>query len=218
MILPPHSRRKKFFFLGGNAMAARPLCAPALVTPKTNRRRTAVRPRRPRARPRPQREHIRASLTARKHTRQPRSSLTCSADRMLAPWAADDPVGRAARPPHTIRHAHDHPQHAAAHRAALPAKAAPHSYTNRRTTEHSAQHTPARAQQRRRTRVSNTHTRTARSRRTPAQRYTQSTLPISSSRPATMHTMRAQPQCARTHSPLPAHALGVAMSNQASQS
>ena len=41
---------KKFFFLGGNAMAARPLCAPALATPKTNRRRTAVRPRRP---PRP---------------------------------------------------------------------------------------------------------------------------------------------------------------------
>ena len=39
-----------FFFLGGNAMAATPLCAPALATPKTNRRRTAVRPRRP---PRP---------------------------------------------------------------------------------------------------------------------------------------------------------------------
>ena len=82
----------------------------------------------------------------RKHTRQPRSSLTCSADRMLAPWAADDPVGRAARPPYTIRQARDHPQHAAAHRAALPAKAAPPSCTNRRTAEHSAQHTPARAQ------------------------------------------------------------------------
>ncbi len=50
---------------------------------------------------------------------------------MLAPWAADGPVERAARPPHTIRQAHDHLQHAAAHRAALPAKAAPHSYTNR---------------------------------------------------------------------------------------
>ena len=50
---------------------------------------------------------------------------------MLAPWAADDPVGRAARPPYTIRQARDHPQHAATHRAALPAKAAPHSYTNR---------------------------------------------------------------------------------------
>ena len=50
---------------------------------------------------------------------------------MLAPWAADGPVERAARLPHTIRQAHDHLQHAAAHRAALPAKAAPHSYTNR---------------------------------------------------------------------------------------
>ena len=38
------------FFLRGNAMAARPLCAPTLVTQKTNGRRTAVRPRRP---PRP---------------------------------------------------------------------------------------------------------------------------------------------------------------------
>ena len=77
-------------------MAARPLCAPTLVTPKTNRRRTA-----------------------------PRSSRTGSADRMLAPWAADDPVGRAARPPYTIRQARDHSQRAAAHRAALPAKPAP---------------------------------------------------------------------------------------------
>ena len=58
-------------------------------------------------------------------------SLTCSADRMLAPWAADDPVGRAARPPHTIRQARDHPQRAAARRAALPAKPAPPSCTNR---------------------------------------------------------------------------------------
>ena len=103
---------------------------------------------------RPQLEHIRASLTTRKHTRQPRSSLTCSADRMLAPWAADDPVGRAARPPYTIRQARDHPQHAAAHRAALPAKPAPPSCTNRaqnraQRTAHTggarAAHTDARA-------------------------------------------------------------------------
>ena len=46
-------------------MAARPLCAPALATPKTNR---------PRARPRPQREHIRASLTTR--TRVPHHTET----------------------------------------------------------------------------------------------------------------------------------------------
>ena len=81
-------------------------------------------------------------------------SLTCSADRMLAPWAADDPVGRAARPPHTIRQAHNHPQRAAAHRAALPAKPAPPSCTNRahnraQRTAHTggarAAHTDARA-------------------------------------------------------------------------
>jgi len=48
-------------------------------------------------------------------------SLTCSAVRMPAPWAAADPVGRAERPPYTIRQARDHPQHAAARRAALPA-------------------------------------------------------------------------------------------------
>ncbi|EOD22465.1 hypothetical protein EMIHUDRAFT_240329 [Emiliania huxleyi CCMP1516] len=72
---------------------------------------------------------------------------------MLAPWAADDPVGRAARPPYTIRQARDHSQRAAAHRAALPAKPAPQSCTNRRTTEYSTQHeqrpTPPRAPHRR---------------------------------------------------------------------
>ena len=141
----------------------------------------------PRARPRPQREHIRASLSARKHTRQPRSSLTCSADRMLAPWAADDPVGRAARPPYTIRQARDHPQRAAAHRAALPAKPAPQAAQTgaQQSTAHS---TRRRARStRRHTRDSNTHTRTARAHRTPAQRRTQSTLAhISSSQPATI--------------------------------
>ena len=176
---------------------------------------------------------------------------------MLAPWAADDPVGRAARPPHTIRQAHNHPQRAAAHRAALLAKAAPHSHTNRahsraqhtahagaraahtdpraiptrtraqharaarhrsaphrahfpsaaaaqhstvhrHTTQPVIQPTPARAQHRRRTRDSNTHARTARARRRPAQRHTQSTLAhiISSSRPATAHISHT-----RAHTP-----------------
>ena len=77
------------------------------------------------------REHIRASLSAR-NLRASRAEASHAARiGMLVPWAADGPVERAARPPHTIRHAHDHPQHAAAHRAALPAKVAPHSYTNR---------------------------------------------------------------------------------------
>ena len=110
-------------------------------------------------------------------------SLTCSAVRMPAPWAADDPVGRAERPPHTIRQARDHPQHAAARRAALPAKPAPPSSTNRahNRIQHTA-HTGSLARStRRRARDRNTHTYTARARRTPAQRHTQSTLPISSS-------------------------------------
>ena len=50
---------------------------------------------------------------------------------MLAPWAAADPVGRVARPRHTTRLAHNHPQRAAAHRAALPTRPAPQSLTNR---------------------------------------------------------------------------------------
>jgi len=129
---------------------------------------------------------------------------------MLAPWAADGPVERAARPPHTIRQAHDHPQHAAAHRAALPAKAAPHSYTNRRTAEHSAQCTPARAQ----------HTQTpARFQHAHAHN---TRAPHASAAPHTKHTCPQQQQqaChnphlthARAHSPLPAHASGVAESN-----
>ena len=101
--------------------------------------------------------------------RQPRSSQ-CSADRMLAPWAADDPVGRAARPPHTIRQARDHPQHAAAHRAALPARPAPQRLTNRahsrvQHTAHtggaSAAHTDAHANP---TRTRAQHARAARQR------------------------------------------------------
>ena len=43
---------------------------------------------------------------------------------------------------------------------------------------------------------SNTHTRTARARHTPAQRHTQSTLPTSSSRPATIHISHT-----RAHTP-----------------
>ena len=110
-------------------------------------------------------------------------SITCSADHIPAPRAADDLLGRAERPPHTISQAHNHPQRAAAHRAALPAKPAPYSTVNRRTAQHTTQPTPARDQQRRRTRVSNTHTRTAHARRTPAQRHTQSCLLYTSPSP-----------------------------------
>ena len=122
--------------------------------------------------------------------RQPRSSLTYSADHIPAPRAAADLLGRAERPPHTISRAHNHPQRAAAHRAALPAKPAPHSTVNRRTTQYINQPTPARTQHRRRTRDSSTPSRTARARRTPPQRSTQSTLPISSSSTA-QHSKQA---------------------------
>ena len=91
--------------------------------------------------------------------RQPRSSLIYSADHIPAPRAAADLLGRAERPPHTISRAHNHPQRAAAHRAALPAKPAPHSTVNRRTAQHITQPTPARAQQRRHTRAYPTRTR-----------------------------------------------------------
>ena len=106
-------------------------------------------------------------------------SLTCSADRMPAPWAADDPVGRAARPPYTIRQARDHPQHAAARRAALPAKAAPPSCTNRRTTEYSTQHTPAaRAQHTQtRTRIQHAHAHSTRASHASAALHTEHTGP-----------------------------------------
>ena len=77
---------------------------------------------------------------------------------MPAPWAADDLVGRAERPPHTTRQALNHPQRAAAHCAALPAKPALHSTVNRRTAQYIMQHTQARAQQGRRTRGTPTHT------------------------------------------------------------
>ena len=102
--------------------------------------------------------------------------------------------------------AHSHAQHARAarhrsapHRAHFPsAAAAQHSTVNRHTTQPIIQPTPARAQHRRRTRDSNTHARTARARRTPAQRHTQSTLAhiISSSRPATAHISHT-----RAHTP-----------------
>ena len=117
-------------------------------------------------------------------------SLTYSADHMPTPRAADDLVGRAERPPHTTRQALNHPQRAAAHRAALPAKPTLHSTANRRTTQYINQPTPARTQHRRRTRDSSTPSRTARARRTPPQRSTQSTLPISSSSTA-QHSKQA---------------------------
>ena len=64
---------------------------------------------------------------------------------MPTSWAAGDLVGRAEQPPHTIRQALNHPQRAAAHRAALPAKLALHSTVNRRTTQYIIQHTPVEA-------------------------------------------------------------------------
>ena len=117
-------------------------------------------------------------------------SLTYSADHMPTPRAANDLVGRAERPPHTTRQALNHPQRAAAHRAALPAKPTLHSTANRRTTQYTIQPTPARTQHRRRARDSNTLSRTARARRTPPQRSTQSTLPISS-RSTAQHSTQA---------------------------
>ena len=130
-------------------------------------------------------------------------SLTCSADRMPAPWAADDPVGRAARPPYTIRQAHEHPQRAAAHRAALPARPAPQSCTNRRTTEHSAQHTPARAQHTQtRTRIQHAHAHSTRASHASAALHTEHTGPQQQQQSATIqpsHTRAHTPHCRRTH-------------------
>ena len=135
--------------------------------------------------------------------RQPHSSLTCSAHWHARTLGRQRP-GRAgcaaavhhqagARPP-TARRS---PPRSPASQPAL------HSTVNRRTAQYITQHTPARAQQRRRTRDSNTHTRTARARRTPPQRSTQSTLAhISSSQPATTHishTRAHTPHCRRTH-------------------
>ena len=116
---------------------------------------------------------------------------------MLAPWAADGPVERAAQPPHTIRQAHDHLQHAAAHRAALPAKAAPHSYTNRAHSraqriahaDARAAHADSRAIP---TRTRAQHARIARQRSAAHRAH----LPTSSSRPATIHISHT-----RAHTP-----------------
>ena len=150
---------------------------------------------------------------------------------MLAPWAADGPVERAARPPHTIRHAHDHPQHAAAHRAALPAKPALHRTINRCTAQYIIQHTPARAQQCRRTRAYPTrtraqHARVARQRSAthrahfpPSAAGLPQTHNAHNAHTATMRTGARARAHTQTHTlPLPAHALGVAVSNQASRS
>ena len=179
-----------FFSLACNAMAARPP-----TRPPSPRRRPTDADRGESAPPSaPARAHsVNTYARPSPHgnfARQPRSSLTYSADHIPAPRAAADLLGRAERPPHTISRAHNHPQRAAAHRAALPAKPAPHSTANRRTTQHTIQHTPARTQHRRRARDSITHPRTARARRTPPQRSTQSTLPISSSSTA-QHSTQA---------------------------
>ena len=132
---------------------------------------------------------------------------------MLAPWAADDPVGRVARPPHTTRQAHNHPQRAAAHRAALPARPAPQRLTNRRTAEYSTQHTPAaRAQHTQtRTRIQHAHAHSTRASHASAALHTEHTGPQQQQQSATIHTSHTR---AHAHSPLPAHALGVAERNQ----
>merc|ERR1719149_195708 len=131
-------------------------------------------------------------------------SLTCSADRMPAPWAADDPVGRAERPPHTTRQAHNHPQHAAARRAALPAKAAPPNCRNRRTTEYSTRHTPAaRAQHTQtRTRIQHAHAHSTRASHASAALHTEHTGPQQQQQSATIHTSHTRahtPHSRRTH-------------------
>ena len=76
------------------------------------------------------------------------------------------------------------------------------------STAHSTHRRRARST-RRRTRGSNTHTRTARARRTPAQRHTQSNSHQQQQACHNPHLTHA-----RAHSPLPAHALGVAERNQ----
>ena len=147
---------------------------------------------------------MRASLSARKLARQPRSSLTCSADRMLAPWAADDPVGRAARPPYTIRQARDHPQRAAAHRAALHSQACAsklHKQAHNRAqrTAHAgarAAHADSRAIP---TRTRAQHARTARE-RSAAHKAHLPTAAAAGLPQSTSHTR------ARTHTP---HALSL---------
>ena len=122
---------------------------------------------------------------------------------MLAPWAADGPVERAAQPPHTIRQAHDHPQHAAAHRAALPARLAPPSCTNRRTTEYSTQHTPAARAQHTQTRArpQHAHVHSTRASHASAAPHTEHTS-HQQQQPATIHishTRAHTPPYRRTH-------------------
>ena len=85
-------------------------------------------------------------------------SLTCSADRVPAPWAADDPVGRAERPRYTTRQAREHPQHAATRRAALPASM--RSTAQQTGAQHSTSHsTHRRARSNADARADPTHTR-----------------------------------------------------------
>ena len=120
---------------------------------------------------------MRASLSARKLARQPRSSLTCSAH-----WHART-LGRR-RPGRAGCAAAAHHQAGARPPAARrsPPRSPPsqgcasqlHKQGAQQSTAHS---TRRRARSTRRlTRESNTHTRTARAHRTPAQRCTQSTL------------------------------------------
>ena len=85
-------------------------------------------------------------------------SLTYSADRMPTPWAADDRVGRAERPPHTTRQALNHPQRAAAHRASLPAKLALHSTVNAGAQHSTSSSTHQRARSTADARATPTHT------------------------------------------------------------
>ena len=129
--------------------------------------------------------------------------LTCSAVRMLAPWAADDPVGRAERPRYTIRQAREHPQRAAARRAALPASlrctaqqtGAQHSTSN-------STHRRARSRSNADARVDPTRTHAQHARLARQRSSTHmSTLPTINSRPATIRTMRTVSRrlCSLTH-------------------
>ena len=177
----------KFFFLRGNAMAARPLRARprhAEDQPTSDRGETAPPPAPARARsvntyarPSPH-GNIRASRAAASHAAptacsRPGPPTTRSgglrgrrtpSGRRATTRSAPQPTAQPCQPSLRLKAAQTGAQQSTAH-----------------STRRRARST------RRLTRDSNTHTRTARAHRTPAQRRTQSTLAhISSSQPATI--------------------------------
>ena len=126
---------------------------------------------------------MRASLSARKLARQPRSSLTCSAHWHARALGRRRPgrAGCAAAAHHQAGAQPPAARRSPPRSPASPACASkPHKQGAQQSTAHSTHRRRARST-RRRARASNTHTRTARARRTPAQRCTQSTLAHSSS-------------------------------------